>query len=191
MRHFVFVQLSSSGSRWWFSCSFDWSLLIVLHDGISRGCRLLSFLFNHGGSSNHFDLFHGLLLSQRHHVVHSSRVSSRKFHPERAIFPLEIDATSRLQWCLVANQAPCGENSTIVPPSFMEDTAATRPSTSVTWHVIPMMSCDMYGTSFAPLLLQEFTAGRLELDFALHLSHLVSIRVIQRTRTVCCTQNQP
>ena len=36
-------------------------------------------------------------------------------------------------------QAPCGENTTVIPPSFFEDTAATGPSTSVTWYVIPTM----------------------------------------------------
>ena len=81
----------------------------------STGCSLLSAIIR---------CTHQCQLSGDPSRTFDSHVSNRCFQ--------QASMVSRRK-----THAPCGENTTVVPPSFMEDTAATGPSTPVTWYVIP------------------------------------------------------
>ena len=76
-------------------------------------------------------------------------------------------------------QAPCGENTTVIPPSFIEDTAATGPSTSVTWYVDSHNAVLSHvRDEFLTMMFKEFPTGRLKLNLALNLANFVLICVI-------------
>ena len=95
-------------------------ILVVMHDRIRRW-RVLPLLFNHGVSSNLFNLFNGLFSPQRHHVLHPTSVSSREIHPERSILTFQIDASNRFQsrrkpMLLVEKTPSCLRRSWTTPP---------------------------------------------------------------------------
>ena len=58
-------------------------------------------------SSNLFNLFKVLFSPQRHHALHPTS-PAREIHPECSILTLQIDPTSRIQWCLVAIPSSLG-----------------------------------------------------------------------------------
>ena len=76
-----------------------------------------------------------------------------------------------------------------MPPSFMEDTAATR-----TFNISDLIRdsharvLSRVRDKFLTMMLEELSAGRLELNLVLTLSHLLFIGVIRWTSAVCCTR---
>ena len=71
----------------------------------------------------------------------------------------------------------------------MEDTAATGAATFVTWCVIPVNGVLSHvRDELLAMMLEEFSAGRLELNLVLNFSHPVFIRVTRWTNAMCRTR---
>ena len=97
--------------------------------GGGASCRFSSIT---GVSSSLFNMFNGLFSPQRHHALHppvpalGGSIQNVRFSRFKSMLPTGFNGISP------QTQVPRGENTTAMPPSFMEDTTATGPSMSVT-----------------------------------------------------------
>ena len=193
VREFMFVQFICSGSRWRFSCSCNWGVFVVLHNRI---CGMLPFLVFSPRSPGYQQSVQLVQL-----VVHVSAPSFFALVPSQLsedpsrTFDSHVSTQYSQLVSMVSHRKPkhpCGENTTVIPPSFIEDTAATGPPTS--GDLIRDPHNTVLGhvrNEFLTMMLQEFATGSLELDSFAELRELHVHSRSLKDKHCGLHQNQP
>ena len=120
---FMFVQYSIVGPSGGFRALATGVYSLCCTVGSCRCWNSLSLLLNRGLTSNPFNLFNWLFMSQRHHSLHLIRISSRKIHPEGSILTFQFD-TQLVS--MVSRRKPKSPVEKI-PLSFLRRSLRTQP----------------------------------------------------------------